>query len=261
MGIVREMTDNLDRAAAVNGGAGMQNFRDVGGIATSDGGRIRAGVLYRSDAPLAGDPAPTCVAWPPATVIDLRTAEEAADVHPLTPSVGEVHAMALLARASTVRVGGEPEAPRPPLEYLYRQGIARAGRPLAAIAGIVARSDGPTLLHCTLGKDRTGLVVAAILSAVGAADAEVVADYVLSEANVPRVLARLSSSPELDGGASLVDRMARANPYVLAAPPGAITAALGALHEQGGAGDWLGRHGLSDAELSLLRERLVEGAG
>lgn len=168
--------------------------------------------------------------------------------------------MALLARASTLRVAGQPDAPRRPLEDHYRQGIVRAGQPLAAIAGIVARSDGPTLLHCTIGKDRTGLVVAVILSAVGVADADIVADYVLSEANVPRVLARLSSSPELDGAAALMDRLARENPDVLAAPPGAIAAALGALHEEGGAGDWLCRHGLSDAELSLLGERLLESA-
>jgi protein-tyrosine phosphatase len=64
---------------------GLCNVRDVGGLPTEDGRTTRAGVLYRSDAPLPGDPTPAGIAaWPPRTVLDLRSSRErAAAPHPL----------------------------------------------------------------------------------------------------------------------------------------------------------------------------------
>lgn len=57
----RKVGSMYDIAHLANDGAlpaGLQNFRDLGGIATVAGERIRHGVVYRSDAPRAGDPAP-----------------------------------------------------------------------------------------------------------------------------------------------------------------------------------------------------------
>ncbi|MBE7370003.1 tyrosine-protein phosphatase [Ramlibacter pallidus] len=41
-------------------------------------------------------------------------------------------------------------------------------------------SGEPTVFHCTAGKDRTGFAAALLLKAVGASDAEVMADYLLT---------------------------------------------------------------------------------
>jgi len=242
------------------GAQGMQNFRDLGGIPTAAGGRTRYGVLYRGDVPRLGDPAPaSAISWPPATVVDLRSAEETEETHPLARAAGEIHVVALLQEASIVRVAGETDVSRQPLEELYRHAIAGVGPPLARIAEIIASSPGPTLLHCTVGKDRTGLVAAVILSAVGVDDEDIVADYVLTEANMPRVLARLASAPDLEGGAALVERLAETNPNVLSAPAAAIAAALGELGSAGGSAAWLRRHGLSEDALANLCRRLVDG--
>jgi hypothetical protein len=54
---------------------GLCNVRDVGGLPTENGPTTRAGVLYRSDAPQPGDRPP---AWPPRTVLDLRSTRERA---------------------------------------------------------------------------------------------------------------------------------------------------------------------------------------
>jgi len=229
--------------------AGMQNFRDLGGIPVSTGGRIRAGVLYRSDAPRAGDAAPPTV-WPPANVVDLRSAEEVGGTHPLAQEASAVYTI--------VRVAGRPRTEEASLEDLYRRAIRGIGPRVADIARIVIESDGPTLVHCTVGKDRTGLVVAAILSAVGVDDTEVVADYTVTETNMPAVLARLAAGDGLDAGAALVERLARDHPEVLAAPPVAIAAALEALDAYGGAARWLLAHGLDQDGVRRLRERLVE---
>lgn len=236
---------------------GMQNFRDLGGV-TATAGRIRAGALYRSDAPRAGDPAPGAPAWPPATVIDLRSGGESHGPHPLALAGSEVLPISLLEEASIVSVAEHGLEPSGGLPALYRRAIAGAGPGLASVVRAVGRSRGPTLVHCTVGKDRTGLAVAVILSALGVADEQIVADYVRTEANMPRVLARLAGSSELDGGAELVERIGRERPDVLRAPAEAIAAALEELRAHGGTVAWLERHGLGEGELSALRGRLVE---
>ena len=60
---------------------------------------------------------------------------------------------------------------------------ARAGTFAAAAAAIA--SGSPALIHCTEGKDRTGLLVAVILSALGTPHAHIVADYHLSDEQKP----------------------------------------------------------------------------
>lgn len=53
----------------------------------------------------------------------------------------------------------------------------------------------PTLVHCTSGKDRTGVVVAALLKIIGVSDEIIVQEYMLSEGEVKEEWIRLS----LDG--------------------------------------------------------------
>jgi protein-tyrosine phosphatase len=241
-------------------GAGLQNFRDVGGIAISSdgqGGQIRAGVLYRSDAPRAGDPAPAGVRWPPSTVIDLRSVEEAGAEHPLAGPDSEVHSIPLMAEAGIVRLAAAPAELDDGVAGLYRRTLAHVGPHVASVARLISASGGPTLIHCTAGKDRTGLVVAIVLSAVGVEREAIVADYVRTQANMPGVLARIASTPGLSDGPALVERVAQNQPEILTAPAGAIAAALDAIEESGGAGDWLAQHGLSEAELAQLRVRLI----
>ncbi len=237
---------------------GLQNFRDVGGLETTSGGRIRSSVLYRSDAPHAGDPPPAGVAWPPASVIDLRSLAEAGGEHPLASAGSEIHPIPLMAEAGIVRLAHDPPDNDGGVAGLYRRTLARVGSSFASVARIVAASPGPTLIHCTAGKDRTGLVVAVILSAVGVSDEDIIADYVLTRANMPGVLERIVSTPGLEDGPALLQRVSERQPEILTAPTSAMTAALAILEGSGGADVWLVHHGLSDAELSGLRHRLLD---
>jgi hypothetical protein len=131
------------------------------------------------------------------------------------------------------------------------------GPQFASVARLIAASEGPTLVHCTAGKDRTGLVVAVLLTALGAARDDVVADYVRTQANMPGVIERIASTPGLEGGPELVRRVRQTQPELLTAPADAIEAALDVIEEGGGARGWLARHGLSDAELEQLRAHLL----
>jgi protein-tyrosine phosphatase len=237
---------------------GLQNFRDVGGLETTAGGRIRSGVLYRSDAPHAGDHSPAGVPWPPADVIDLRSLAEAGGEHPLASAGSKIHAIPLMAEAGIVRLARDPPEHDGGVAGLYRRTLARVGRSFASVARIISASPGPTLVHCTAGKDRTGLVVAVILSAAGVSDEDVIADYVLTQANMPGVLERIVSAPGLDDGPALLQRVSERQPEILTAPTSAMATALELLEGSGGADIWLATHGLTDADLARLRARLVE---
>jgi protein-tyrosine phosphatase len=45
----------------------------------------------------------------------------------------------------------------------------------------------PAILHCTSGKDRTGLIVAILLLAVGASTGEIIEDYVMTQDRIEKV--------------------------------------------------------------------------
>jgi hypothetical protein len=54
--------------------------------------------------------------------------------------------------------------------------LDKASEPVAALLAPVAAAEGPALVHCAAGKDRTGIVVAALLLAAGVEPDSVVAD-------------------------------------------------------------------------------------
>ncbi|CDO70337.1 hypothetical protein BN946_scf184843.g26 [Trametes cinnabarina] len=51
------------------------------------------------------------------------------------------------------------------------------------------RPDEPCIIHCTAGKDRTGVFAAAILMLLGARDEDIIADYALTEVGLQPVVA------------------------------------------------------------------------
>src|ERR1700722_3122873 len=121
----------------------LQNFRDVGGLASALGARIRHGALYRSDAPRAGDAPPTGVAWPPATVIDLRSAAEAEVDHALRSAGSDVHSVPLMAEAGIVRLAEDPVEPDAGVAGLYLRTLASVGPAFATVGVLSPSPRGP----------------------------------------------------------------------------------------------------------------------
>jgi hypothetical protein len=70
------------------------------------------------------------------------------------------------------------------LDELYLHLLEESGDRLVAAIRIIARGE-PTLVHCTVGKDRTGVTVALALSAVEADRDAIIADYALTESQLP----------------------------------------------------------------------------
>jgi protein-tyrosine phosphatase len=110
-----------------------------------------------------------------------------------------------------------------------------------------------TLIHCSLGKDRTGVVSALELLATGAGHADVVADYAASTAALPTMLETMSATwrlavPEVPEEAFSPSLM------LLKSPEAAMEYFLDRFgHEFGSAADYLLDAGLSGSELEGLR--------
>jgi protein-tyrosine phosphatase len=223
------------------------NLRDLRGLRTDDGAVVRRGVLYRSEALRSPHAGTTDVpVWPPTTVIDLRSPEEYFGPHPLDVDGTTVHAVPLGAGLAPALAASAD--PRPDLVFAYRHLAHDAAAEIARIAGLVAAARGPVLVHCTAGKDRTGIVVAVLLAAVGVRRADVVADYLRTRANLPRLWAALHAagvpSPH--------------NPALLGVQAEAIEAVLDDVESApGGAAGWLTAHGVGPAALEGLRSRLL----
>ncbi|HEX7662759.1 MAG TPA: tyrosine-protein phosphatase [Pseudonocardiaceae bacterium] len=226
----------------------LVNFRDVGGLPTDDGRLVPHGVLYRSEAPQEGDAAPEGIApWPVSTVIDLRSEAELFQPHPFRTAGSRVHHMPLdpaLAPDAVARI----EAADDGLVPLYRHLLKVTAEQIAEIATIVANCDGPVLIHCAAGKDRTGMVVGILLRAVDVSRAAILTDYLRTNDRLPDLLVRLRRA-----GLTLPPESA-----LLGVSADAITAVLDEVDsERGGAAAWLRSAGTDAQTIDRLRARLV----
>ena len=72
-----------------------------------------------------------------------------------------------------------------------------------ALELIADRNNHPLIFHCSVGKDRTGVLAAMLLAASGVIDEDVIHDYTLSAPFTPAIRERMrndpSVSPEVKG--------------------------------------------------------------
>ena len=238
---------------------GVNNLRDVGGMPAA-GGRIRSGVLLRSGqlstaTPRGADALSELVSH----IVDLRDGEEGAAGHHIRLRPAEPTEIAgpdtthLPLFLGSVRSFFEADTS---LDDLYLHLLEESGERLVAAVRIVAAGQ-PTLIHCTVGKDRTGVTVALALAAVDADREAIIADYALTESQLPpersqRIAAYLRSQhPEAVHAVALATQ----------SPAPVMRRLLERVDERwGSAADYLRANGLTDAELDALRAALVEPA-
>ncbi len=173
----------------------VPNLRDVGGVGTVDGRRVRLGLLLRSALPAADDLVPEDFAWPPSVVIDLRSPLELLAGHPLDSLGARVVNLPLL---DTLQPGQHHEHDGT-LASLYRQVHNHAAHLLVDLVTEIADADGPVLVHCAAGKDRTGIAIALVLRLLGVGQEEVLADYLLTEQAAGAIDQRLNRPQDGSG--------------------------------------------------------------
>ena len=160
---------------------GAINFRDTGGLPAGVS-RTRAGVLYRSGnlARLDEDGIRAFSGLGIRRVIDLRDDAEVAGAPSRFDDRELVVQRVPLFLGSVASFFVEDV----PLTEMYRRLVEdSAARVVEVVRGVLA--DQPVLVHCTVGKDRTGVTVAITLAAAGVDRDAVVADYARTEALLP----------------------------------------------------------------------------
>ena len=162
---------------------GFFNLREAGGM-PADGGRVKTLRFLRSDFPesLDAENVEFFQGMPLVSVLDLRTPEEVALSPRFFANAGfDVVSLPLLSGSVASMLKDVPSVGQVYLEML-------AASPKELTAAVIAIADatgeGTVLVHCTAGKDRTGVVCALVQAVLGVSDQDIVANYVLSHDNL-----------------------------------------------------------------------------
>lgn len=248
----------------------IPNFRDYGGYALSGGGRLKTGWLFRSTQHLDADADDLAAVSGIGlrAVIDLRGGKERAAspcprpdgfdarVYAVSEETGGLLAPHLAAAndvadglsARDVMLSGYATMP-----FRWRmRGV------LKNYFTALSETDGPSLVHCMAGKDRTGLACALLHVAMGVHRDDVVADYLLTNAQ-PDMEQRIADNAQKVRdmfGKTLAEHDIR---LIMLCMPEYIEAALEAIVERHGTiPAYLDEHlGIDRAMLDAVAARVV----
>jgi protein tyrosine/serine phosphatase len=245
--------------------AGAHNARDLGRLRAGSR-RTRPGVLLRSDA------------------LDALTAD---DVEQLVDRLGLAHVVDLRSAHERLERGrgplGDTDVRYTEVEVIGPEDLARraetraaafaAGLPPARILSdgyvellelgggafteafrrIAAPGGSPVLVHCAIGKDRTGVLCALLLDAAGVDRDEIATDYGRSGERMGPIIERwLADNPS----GTMNEQLAA---FTAMAVPETMEHVLDQLHERwGGAAGFFAAHGVPADEIDAWRERLLD---
>lgn len=235
---------------------GCVNFRDLGGYPTADGRSLRWRLLFRSDALHALTPADVAKLRDDLAVsdiVDLRSSYELANEgrgllehEPIafhhTPLFDGDPSRADRSAAAEMSLGER---------YV---GMMRFGHaPIVETIRLLARADRGAVYHCAAGKDRTGVISAIVLGALGVPDELIVADYALSAERIDDIIARVMSMKGYQ------DTLREMPEDTLHARPESMEAVLdGVASEWGSMTEYLRAGGLDEADLERLRRKCLD---
>ena len=237
---------------------GCVNFRDLGGYQTADGRVVAWRTLFRADGlnKLTDSDIALMVDLGLTTVIDLRTRDEAEQRGSFP--VDRVPVAYVCLPLTDVLPATEDLPDWGEAAYVatrYGAMVSEGGPVLtSAIQTLASGAALPAVMHCSAGKDRTGVLSALILAFLGVPDETIVADYTLSAAAMGRLLERLKA--EYPDAVEEVERYA---PAVLHVVPETMEQFLAELKVQYGTYDLLAESlGVTEAMATLRGTVLVD---
>lgn len=236
---------------------GLTNTRDLGGLPTTDGRRIRTGLLLRSGTlyfATTADLRRLIEGYHLRCVVDLRGEDELLEYpDPMgqLPGTRYLHADVLKGTVEGVSQNAEArrrleaaresdEDPARFMELVYPHillGTSGVAAYRALFEALLATEDGSVLWHCHFGRDRCGMASMLVESSLGVPMDLMEQDYLATN--------RYTDDP-------FSERTA-ANPRFMRAAVGAVTREFGGV--EGYVRDALG---VSDADLATLRARYLE---
>jgi protein-tyrosine phosphatase len=265
-------TQTLPAAAQDFKFTGVANFRDIGGYPAGNGHKIKSRLIFRSGELSGLTPADqqAVTALNIRYEIDLRTdAERSANPSNWGKKVPQVISISVgmprdsAPQASIRQFSEVKDAAQAKMQMagttanLAINGAADIGK----VLGELAKANGPALIHCTAGKDRTGVTVAVLMTVLGASREDVYHEYLRSNesvrAQLERQKARQESGRDVNGLSGL-------DPSVVQAMMGTDSIYLDAVFREidakYGSFDGYTRNGLkiSAAQIAQLRKTFVD---
>lgn len=242
------------------------NFRDLGGNSVVDGRRIKRGLLFRSGSleRLTENDCAFLAGVPVRSVLDYRDPDEVqakpdilwqgAGYHhfPANPLSNEVNAN--LEKLTSETLAGFDA--RAFMLELYRR-LPFGNAAYKQLAHLLSHTDnGAIVQHCAVGKDRTGVGSALVLFALGADEATVVEDYLLTETTLATFREQMLDQLSIRLSDSALGQFA----YVLSAREEFLMTALGCIRDQYGSTDrWLeAEYGLGQSQRAALQAFYLE---
>lgn len=182
---------------------GCVNFRDLGGYRTADGRMVAWRRLFRADGlnKLTPGDRKQLVDLGLTTVIDLRTLDEAEQRGSFP--VDDVPVRYVGLPLTDVLPATEDLPDWKEAAYVatrYGAMVSEGSSVLTEAIHVLAGGDAlPAVMHCSAGKDRTGVLSALVLAFLGVPDEVIIEDYALSAAAMERLLERLKAEyPEAE---------------------------------------------------------------
>lgn len=246
------MTQDLTLTRTINLEVAF-NVRHLGGYRAANGRRtpatiIRSAGLHR----LTGGGSRQVADLGVRTIIDLRSeVERERDVTPdLAPlGIRTVWAPVFQSDASPSGLGKD----FPGFGKVYERFLDDGQAAWRTTAETIGAAPGAVIVHCSAGKDRTGVAAALLLDLAGVERDEIVADFAESAGNLAPERDRWLPAMEKRGiSAALTEQL-------LASDPEDMEYLLDRLHRRwGGAAGYLRSTGLESSTIEKLQQKLVD---
>ena len=237
---------------------GCFNFRDIGGYLNQEGKRVRKGLYFRAGRQdrMSDKDLLQLSDLKISTQIDLRRPDEV-----LEQGKGPLEAMG----AKYINIAVIPKGGSDQLSRLVGDTGISGKRYLGYLEfgptswlrlfGILANEDNlPVVLHCTAGKDRTGVSTAFLLSILGVSREVIEADYLLTNLDTERQADFIESTVGYPEGYDRERMMA-----VAGVPETAMKDFLDGVESKwGSAVEYLEKIGITQEQMETIRTNFLE---
>jgi protein-tyrosine phosphatase len=242
------------------------NLRDLGGYRTQTGRTVAWRRLFRSGElrhKTGGDVAFLRQETGLESVLDLRSSGEIKEesVGLLTAGGVRYHNVPLITGGTGTGSSSEDEGDLSTRYscvgefYLNLMSDKEFGKSLAnALEFIADPENHPVLFHCAVGKDRTGILSAAVLNILGVADEDIVNDYNLTMLYMPGFIESMKKNPH---SAELLESLPS---YFWEAPKESMALVLSDIKQKYGSfRGYLDFYGCDSSLVTRLENALLDG--